>query len=373
MIFLSVLLGAVLLYLLQNYLYKRYWNYGLEISLALSSATAFEGDDKIISITVVNRKVLPLPALKVKFRTASALLFEDDNNSKITDHYYRSDLLSVMMFQKLERSLKFNCSKRGYYFFSDLTCVCSNLFLTSELISSFDTRNFLYVFPKEVSAERFDPIFRKLFGTILTKRLINEDPFEFRAIREYQPFDTMNTINWKASAKSGELMVNSHNYTSSVQVHLYLNLERISLLQHDDIMEESIRLASAFASSLIHQGIPVSLTTNGIDITTKMTSYLQEGSGPGHIESVREILARIDLTQSPPPFVPLCSKNLQTSSSQEYCLLISSYQRQDLQDILAEMTAARKDFLWIIPYSKYAPLEEIHGLEDFIIPWNVSV
>ena len=72
----------------------------------------------------------------------------------------------------------------------------------------------------------------------------------------------MNTINWKASAKSGELMVNSHDYTSSIQVHIYLNLERISLLLHNDIMEESICLASAFAAALIRQGLPVSISYN---------------------------------------------------------------------------------------------------------------
>ena len=37
-----------------------------------------------------------------------------------------------------------------------------------------------------------------------------EDPFEYRGIREYQPYDDMRSVNWKATAKTGDLKVNQN-------------------------------------------------------------------------------------------------------------------------------------------------------------------
>ena len=62
---------------------------------------------------VENKKALPLPVLGVKFQVARALHFAKDPNAGVSDFYYRSDVFSVMMFQKITRSLPFLATKRG--------------------------------------------------------------------------------------------------------------------------------------------------------------------------------------------------------------------------------------------------------------------
>jgi len=111
----SAIIGALLLFLLQKYLYSQFWNKNLTLDLSFSDERAIEGEEMILFETVTNKKLLPLPILKVRFMTSKYLSFIDTTNSIVTDNYYRNDLLSIMMYQKLTRSLSFLCTHRGYY------------------------------------------------------------------------------------------------------------------------------------------------------------------------------------------------------------------------------------------------------------------
>lgn len=372
MILLSAMLGALVLYLLQNYLYHKFWNKNLSVSLTFSAQKAVEGDELALYETVINKKLLPLPILKVKFMTSKYLTFQNMNNSNITDNYYRNDLLSVMMYQKLTRKLTFLCSHRGYYVIHNADVVCSDLFLTFEAVNNYNTDIHLHVFPKPVDYYKFQPAFKKMLGTVLTKRFINEDPFEFRSIREYQTYDNLKSINWKASAKTGTLKVNVNDYTSSQQVKIFLNLEPDTIWKHEDLEEESIRLAASLAAAFMDQGIPVSLYTNGRDILTHEIINISAGSGTNHLNSINEELARIDTAQAVQAFVPCFEELCKNSSEKDYIVFISFYQKEDIQTLMLALKDAGTDFSWIIPANREVTVTAGGDLLPYIIPWELA-
>ena len=96
----------------------------------------------------------------------------------------------------------------------------------------------------------------------------------FRGIREYTPEDPMNRINWKASARSGSLMVNQHNSAVSGNVCILLDVEDETVWKYEEIHEEGIRLAAAVAESFLSRGIEVGLITNGRDCREKSEIFL---------------------------------------------------------------------------------------------------
>jgi uncharacterized protein (DUF58 family) len=371
MIILSALLGAALLYLLQNYLYRRYWNKNLTVEVSFSDEKAVEGDELTLYETVINKKILPLPIVKVKFMTSKYLAFLDTNNSSITDNYYRNDLLSIMMYQKLTRSLSFLCSKRGYYIINQVEVVCSDIFVSFEAVTNYDGDIHLYVYPKPVESGKFSAPFNKMLGTVLTKRFINEDPFEFRSIREYQSYDTLKSVNWKASAKTGSLKVNVNDYTSSQQVKILLNMESETIWKYEDLLEESIRIAASFASAFTEQGIPTSVYTNAKDIMTHEVICVPAGSGNNHIKALHESLARIDTNQAPPVFVNSLKEEIQQTGSNDYLVFISSYQKEDLQYFLTELFEKKRDFSWIIPINNDVKINVKEELMPYIVPWEI--
>lgn len=66
-------------------------------------------------------------------------------------------------------------------------------------------------------------------GVLEGRRGMVEDPFAFAGMREYDGTDPMNRINWKASARSGNLMVNLQNSTYSPRVACFVDVEDVTM------------------------------------------------------------------------------------------------------------------------------------------------
>lgn len=367
----AALIGAMLLYELQRILYSRFWNKNLTVDLSLSDDKAVEGDQLLLIETIINQKLLPIPVLKIKYMVSRFLIFMDTRLTEVTDHTYRNDLFSVMMYQKLTRSISFLCTKRGYYTIDKIYLVCNDILLESELVSSSEVKLQLYVYPKPIESNRLQIPFQKMFGTVLARRLLYEDPFEFKSIREYQAYDTMKTINWKASAKTGTLMVNVHDHTASQQIKILLNIESDTLRKQEDLIEESIRLAAALATYFIEQGIPTALYTNALDIISRELLNVPAGSGRSHIRTINETLARIDDTQTPPSFISVLGQEMELTTTNDYILLISSYQRTDLQSKLTRLSLEKIDFSWVVPINREIVISVEGDLLNHIIPWEM--
>ena len=246
MVVIWIILGALLLWEIQSVWYAKHWDEDLFVSLSFSRKSTVRGESCELLETIENRKLLPLPALKVKFQVSRQLAFEDaGTESSVTDQYYRNDVFSVRPYTRHIRSLRFTCKKRGFYSINGLDVVAGDLFLTHELPKSLPVDSQLYVYPRPFRGMDFNGALRQLSGEVATKRHLQEDPFEYLGIREYTPRDTLRDVNWKATARSGELKVNQKGCTAQRSVRLVVNLEDGAILRQEDLLEASIEMAAA--------------------------------------------------------------------------------------------------------------------------------
>ncbi len=369
MIVVWIVLGAVFLLLVQERLYRRFWDKNLTVGLSFSEKSAMEGDMCALFETVENRKIMPLPALKVKFAVSRQLAFaETDSGSSVTDQFYRNDVLSIRPYMRHVRRLPFLCKKRGYYTINALDVVAGNLFLSAELPKELTSDAQLYVYPKPWQEQSFLQALQRITGEVLTKRHLMEDPFEYRGIREYSPRDSMRDINWKATARTDELKVNMKNYTALKAVRLFLNLEDGAILRQMEILEASISMAAGACAQFLSQGIRTALYTNGPDILTGELVGLDASSGIGHMESINRGLARIDLEKGAPKFV----RNLEDRVLEEdgnagavFTIFISSDAQEDFQELLCKCAEKKADFVWIYPVPRQDEGKIRPALEPF--------
>lgn len=269
--------------------------------------------------------------------------------------------------------MKFQCSRRGYYTINQCDIVCSDLFITASMVANLPIDISLYVYPRYIDQVYINPTFHKILGNVLTKRFIHEDPFEFAGIRQYQIYDTLKSINWNASAKTGELKVNVHDATSSQQVKILLNLESQTIWVYDDLLEESIRLAASLANLLIKQGIPTGIYSNGRDLITKETLSIPPGSGNNHMTSICECLSRLDTALPAQPFVSFSEQLIKAQNQNEYFIIISFYQKEDLQSLLKTAFYKKQDcYHWIIPTNKEITVSVDSCFSPNITEWKIK-
>jgi len=367
-----ILLAALLIYLLQSRLYKKYWKRGLSLSLRFERDTAFEGDSLSLIEVLTNNKLLPLPFVTVKFQVSRKLEFLDSNNSQITDYYYRNDLFSITMRQRITRKLPFICAKRGYYTIHSADLVSNNLLGTEKYAKRENPSTYLTVYPNFTDLSDFSLPFGRIGGSVIARSILNPDPFEFRGIREYLPTDSLRHINFKASARIGMLMSNEYSQTLSQELVLVLNTEKYKEWLHDDLYEYAIRLAASVTDMAIRKDIPIRLYSNGRDVVTGEEEYCETGLGERQLYNILELLARIDLEKEP---VQKGSELLQSSMEHHHdnaiFILISPYYKDDLQLTFARCEEEAFDALWLLPYYKNEP-EAKELLSDSVLPYEVE-
>ena len=212
-----------------------------------------------------------------------------------------------------------------------------------------------------------------MIGSITSRQFLYEDPFEFRGIRDYTITDPMNKINWKASARSGNLMVNLHDSTASQEVILFLNLEDPLLWKKDILQEVSIRLAGAISHYFLNKSIPIQMVCNAYDLLTGQVAVIPAGTGLCQITTIYQILARIDLSR---PTIS-CKQQLQdllytSNRTDPLYIMISSDLHPDLQEAFGNLTQNSAGALWIAPLT--ADMEfPISSTPDMqVIRWEVS-
>lgn len=369
-----VLLGVVAVYLLQNKLYEKNWNKGLIVSVDFEKKQAVKGETVNLIEVITNNKILPLLMLQLKFIVDRNLHFLDmEDNFSVSDQCYKNDVFSLLFYQKITRTIPFVCAKRGFYTINEASLVSSNLFLDIQYIKHIPVYTELTVYPQLADGNKLEIPFRKIMGELLSRRYLYEDPFEFRGIREYTTTDTMSSINWKASARTGDFKVNVHDYTSSQEICILLDLETETNWESDFLMEECISIAAGLCSKLTEANVAVKMLSNGCDLYSKKAVRIESGMSLGHMDSVLTSLARIDLKLPMENFVDIINECLQKENDNTLYVLVSVASRAKLQESYQQLAQKGTGAMWILPY-KYTKEFDIKLCPSVeVLPWEVTV
>lgn len=359
----AALIGVCFLFWLQKWLYRKFWNNHLDVEVSFSVDYAVEGDLVYLYEEIRNEKILPLPMVKVKFTTAKELVFDELEEGSVTDKYYRNDILSTMMYQRVKRKLPIECSHRGFYTIEDIDIIGSDLFLSEFYAFHLAKCSSLIVCPKHLPLNQLQIPYQSIMGMVLSQQRIYQDPFEFAGIREYQSYDSMKMVNWKATAKTGNLQVNVKDYTANRSVKIILNLKSQFFYREKDMEEQCIRVASTLAAKLLADGVQVELESNGVLGTTKEHAKVPLGARKDYSRKIDEILALIDTNIEMDSVMELMKKK--TQNKETVCVLISRESRAELQEIILQKQREGEGCYWIMP--KYE--EEEIQIKKEILPY----
>lgn len=362
--------GVCLLFWLQNMLYKKYWDSRLTVEVSFSTEHTTEGERIYLYEEIRNEKILPLPMVKAKFTTAKELVFEELEEGSVTDKYYRNDILSAMMYQRIKRKLPFLCSHRGFYTIEDIDIVGSDLFLTKFYVSHLKNYKPLVVYPKHLPLKQLQIPYQNIMGMILAARRLYQDPFEFAGIREYQSYDSMKSVNWKATAKTGILQVNVKDYTANRSVRIVLNLKSKFGYREKDMEEESIRIAATLAEKLLAEGVQVELESNGHLCTTQENARVPQGARIDYSKKVDETLALIDTNIEMKSIVGILEKKIQNQTA--VCVLVSRENREEIQEAFLKKRAEGESCYWIMPRYEEEEINVKKEIVSFLSTYDVK-
>jgi len=353
----------------------------LDVKLSFSATRATEGAQLVLTTVLTNEKWLPLPWVAVKLMVSRYLVFADMENSQITDNYYRNDLYNILMRQRITRQFNFTCSKRGYYSIPSVDLATWDILMETKNAAMIECSAHLTVYPSTLSLDEVDDICAEIYGQLRARNIIHPDPFSFRGIREYSPHDPLKAINFKASVKAQELMVNLWEYVNARQVILLYNLQRHSVWHNEVLDEYTIKLVASLAERLAQENVPTRYITNGYSIDTNPQSEkdetsvatrltgekpiqikkeikqgvfaeITEGIGNLQLERILENLALLDVEQTNvTPFHEVLTKTTEKYKTEPEYWLISTYHGPELEAVYKDLQGKGTRMVWILPYS----------------------
>lgn len=345
------LLGVLAVSTLWEIFYRLQWAKDISVKLWFDTDAVYAGQETKLYEKIENRKRMPIPVLEVGFHIRKEIDFIDVENTNVSDYLYKRDVFAVLGRQKITREIPVKCTKRGKYTASDADITTYTLLYRKHYSKKLQTTAQIYVYPKITDTSQIVTMCERLLGTQQCARRLYEDPFAFRTIRGYTTDDPMKSINWKASAKTGALMVNTFDSVQSQKAMIFLDVEDTGILKYEDLVEESIALAASVIRRLLRQNTEVGFVYNG-----KNGQIFEPSNNKGNCIVFERLLAEFDKEDGVESFEQLIKRSFEDTFSKkplsEDTLLLFLTKNFDctLYDCISQYRAERQTLVVVPVY-----------------------
>jgi uncharacterized protein (DUF58 family) len=198
-------------------------------------------------------------------------------------------------------------TKRGLYSYGNVLCYVSTLLglLQRRCVA------------EQVQDVKVLPSFRRVLQPAIKASAYVQDAgehaltrtassMEFDHIKEYVRGDDMRHMNWAASARRGQLMVNTYNEERSQQVYCVIDTGRRMKMPFEGLtlLEYSINSALMFANSVLHKGDKMGVASFG----KNMGGFVKASRQRTQLSKVMETLYDIETDFEESNFAALATK-----------------------------------------------------------------
>lgn len=338
-ILLAVILG---LFWLINYLTRKYTFTGFSLSRTVDKPRVFPGESFILSLQAVNKKLLPIPLLKIVEKMPQGFEYEiSDNVEQFIDYNSHHTSMILMPYQKITRKYVIRCSKRGRYFFSNVNTSAGDFLGLASYSKIFEDPAEVLVYPEIKPLSTLIVNYRDPSGEVSVNRWIIDDPNIVMGIREYTSSDPFNKIHWPSSAKLNQLMVKSYDFTSDQRVMLLLNIETSKpfwIRIDGEKIERLIEIGASVSNELIDAGIATGIFTNASlsGYYNHESNFLNPSCGENQMAEILQLLSRA-IYSIQEPFENLLSRILQFPQHGTKYIVITSIITDEMAGLISSI------------------------------------
>ena len=360
------LLGMLLLTIAGvSWVWNRWALHGLHYTRRLSERRAFLGETLTLELTVANRKLLPLPWLRIEddWPTPVTVLDAELLPSEQETVGSLISLLSLRWFERVRWRVHLRCDSRGYFHLGPAHLATGDVFGLFQRRETLPHRDVLVVYPRLYTLEELGLPAKEPFGDTRAALRIFEDPGRTAGVRDYDAADPLRRVHWKATARRQQLQVRVYEPTIRLQLVICLNVVTLPYEWQGSIpglLEQAISVAASLARYGIERRYEVGLVANGCSPLSDQTLRVLPGRSPYQLVHILEALAAL----SPMPTARLAAMLLKESARLPWgatLAVISAVVDDELIEALLRLRAAGRRIV-LFSLDAQRPAEEIAGL-----------
>lgn len=252
-------------------------------------ANVYKGDDVIVELTISNNSYR---------RTQQLEVFDNVPHEMKMRQGINQMRMNLGPGQSARIKYRVRCPLRGHYTLGPISVRYRNAFNLFANESKVQDRTDITVFPQVREIE--EALLRSDVPKMYTGATTLKTPgpgMEFYSLREYLPGDAFRSINWKAFARTGELMVNEKTRDAVTDVFIILDTRDVSRIGTvlKNPLEMGTIAAASISSYFIRRRDSVALVTYG-----ERMDYLSPETGDNQGYKVLSNLAAVRAKGSMP-------------------------------------------------------------------------
>ncbi|MBN1937145.1 MAG: DUF58 domain-containing protein [Anaerolineae bacterium] len=294
------LLGLLLLTVLPV---ARLWNHfalrRVLYARQLEPRRAFIGEMVDLTLTVENRKLLPLGWLVVEDEWPEDLHLaekQQDLHPLTPGRQILKNSFSLRWYERVRLHYKIQCEQRGFFRLGPARMTSGDIFGIFKRQYLFPDIHWLIVYPKVLPIDQLGLPSKNPFGEIRSRERIFEDPARTVGVRDHFSSDGFRHIHWKATARKQDLQVKVYEPTTSFTLMVFLNvatLERYWMGTIPNLLERCISVAASVSSYAVDQKWVTGLIVNGCVPHSDQPIKVLPGRDPQQLTRILEALAAV--------------------------------------------------------------------------------
>ncbi|MCM3111836.1 DUF58 domain-containing protein [Lederbergia lenta] len=290
---------------IQTYIYGKWGLSRIQYTRSFNEKAVFEGEKIEMIDEISNKKLLPIPWLRLESKISEHLKFQkrSESDNDINSGEFHRTLFSLMPYQKVKRRQYLTCEKRGFYRFQTVSLSTGDIFGITENFRSVPSTAEITVYPQLLAIDEIPLPAHSWLGDVIVRRWIIEDPFLTSGVRDYAFGDPLNAINWKATARTNRMQVNQKDFSADHHLMIYINFNQTKDVWRPIIDEEALEKALSYASTVaqyaIANGISTGFGCNAyIDEVNKQSIRIEPENGRQQLTYLYETMAKVKMGTS---------------------------------------------------------------------------
>lgn len=258
---------------------------------------------------------------------------------------------------------------RGEYVFGNLNCFATTIIGLVRKRYTFNKEQMVKVYPSFVQMKKYDflAIDNRLSHIGLKKIRRIGHTMEFEQIKEYVAGDDVRTVNWKTTAKRGQLMVNQYQDEKMQPIYSIIDSSRVMKMPFGGLklLDYAINSALAFSNVALKKGDKIGL----VNFSNKLGNYLPAQAKKTHLNLVLESLYNLDTKFLDSDFGVLQALVKQRITHRSLILLYTNFEHiSSLHRQLPYLQAIAKKHLLVVIFFENTELYKLSTIQ----PTNVS-
>ena len=250
--------------------------------------------------------------------------------------------------------------ERGEYVFGNLNVYVSSFLRIVSRRYKFEENKSVAVYPSYIQMKKYEflALSNRLteFGLKKIRRIGHT--LEFEQIKNYIAGDDVRTINWKATAKRSQLMVNQYQDEKSQPIYSIIDVGRVMKMPFEELklIDYAINSTLAFSNIALRKNDKAGLLT----FAKKVDTVLAASNKKTHLNTINEALYNITTQFTDTDFGYLYAFIKRKITQRSLLILYTNFEHiSSLKRQLPFLTAIAKSHLLVVVFFENTELDQL--------------